>query len=321
MAREVVGRIQSRYDRAVEYAAQDPEASLSQARKAAEAICRALYRQEGLEERGKPARKMMLDELLRALSAHGTLPGSVRISLGTIQVFGNFGSHDQDAESSDITVTFIKPCLDALANVVDWFFTGYSQATAQPQAPGSGSAADEPAPAAVAVATMVSRARDQMYRRAAPQIGDVFRFFKETVAAFSRQSARFRLHFLRHDELAGKLVMCVQDDAYPDKEFEIDVDRGVACRVVVCEALRGGRFLYRKLAEDHYAHYPDTEIPQRLAAVMAMPLKDAGGIPMGVVAMDSTRELTDLGIDWDDLEGLFCKLCGIVENTLRGTRS
>jgi hypothetical protein len=47
-------------DKAERYKVSDPEGSLVNARKAAEAICKRVYRDAGYEKDAKPAQKMML---------------------------------------------------------------------------------------------------------------------------------------------------------------------------------------------------------------------------------------------------------------------
>ncbi len=122
-----LNRIHKLYEKAVLYQSADPEISLSQARKSAEAVCKNIYIREGLEEDGKPVAKMMLNDLISILTRSGILPAHISVSLGTIQAFGNFGTHDQGDESEFITVEYIKPCLQALNTVVHWYFMRYSQ--------------------------------------------------------------------------------------------------------------------------------------------------------------------------------------------------
>lgn len=119
-------RIRKLYDKAILYQKSDPEVALAQARKSAEAICKHIYIREGLEENSKPAAKMMLNDLVGILSRSGVLPAHIYVSLGTIQNYGNFGTHDQGTESDFITEEYIRPCLQALNTVVHWYFTKYA---------------------------------------------------------------------------------------------------------------------------------------------------------------------------------------------------
>ena len=109
-----LNRIKVLYNKTIKSQKDDPEVSLFRARKSAEAICKQIYINEGLEKDGKPAGKMMLNDLIGKLVRSNKLPPHVVISLGTIQAFGNFGTHDQGSESENITEDFIKPCLGAL---------------------------------------------------------------------------------------------------------------------------------------------------------------------------------------------------------------
>ena len=124
LSREV-NRLRELYLKTLGYQKSDPEVALSQARKSAEAICKFIYSAEGLERGAKPAAKLMLDELIRALDAPGIVPKPIALSLGTIQAFGNFGTHDQGQQSLVLTSEHVEPCLRALTNVVEWYFRDY----------------------------------------------------------------------------------------------------------------------------------------------------------------------------------------------------
>ena len=52
-----LARVLGLYEKSIGYGSTDPETALFQARKAAEAICYQIYRQEGLEEKHKGADK------------------------------------------------------------------------------------------------------------------------------------------------------------------------------------------------------------------------------------------------------------------------
>lgn len=125
-----LARVRELYDKTLRYRDDDPEVALSQARKAAEAICKQIHRAEGLDAGGRPTTKMMLQELIQALRREGLLPRHIAMPLGTIQQYGNFGVHDQGADAEHITSEFIRPCVTALETVVDWYFDRYDSSPA-----------------------------------------------------------------------------------------------------------------------------------------------------------------------------------------------
>ena len=105
--------------KAQRYAESDPETALMQARKSAEAICRNVFS----AEIGEPG-KIMLDGLIKKLAQKNMLPQKIVIPLGTIQAYGNYASHAQsDYEKMDFG--YISPCLSALAQITDWYFSEY----------------------------------------------------------------------------------------------------------------------------------------------------------------------------------------------------
>jgi TonB family protein len=105
--------------KAHKYAKNDPEVALTQARKSAEAICRNIFS----AEIGEPG-KIMLDELIKKLAEKKVLPTKILIPLGTIQAYGNYGTHAQSATET-IDFNYVTPCLSALAQVSSWYFTEY----------------------------------------------------------------------------------------------------------------------------------------------------------------------------------------------------
>lgn len=74
-------------------------------RKGAEALAKDLYRHLGLEKGGRPAKRMMLDDLITAIKQvkKNPAPDLLQVFLLTFQGFGNFASHDQDGEEKYIT--------------------------------------------------------------------------------------------------------------------------------------------------------------------------------------------------------------------------
>ena len=121
------------YNRVLTYQTSDPQSALMKARFLAEAVCKQVYILEGCEKGAKPAKKMMLGELVGALVKKDLLPPIISLNLGTIQHFGNFGSHDQGIATGDLTSKYIKPAIEALSTVISWYFTKYHQFGIQEQ--------------------------------------------------------------------------------------------------------------------------------------------------------------------------------------------
>lgn len=103
------------------YADQDPDTFLQNARKTTEAICKFIYSKEIGELKNK---KMMLNDLSRALTQQKVIPNKIAILIGTIQTYGNYGAHAQE-DLSEATREWIAPCQTALANLTNWFFLEY----------------------------------------------------------------------------------------------------------------------------------------------------------------------------------------------------
>lgn len=102
------------------YAEQDPDTFLQNARKTTEAICRFIYTQEI----GEPKKKMLLNDLAKELRSQKAVPDRILILIGTIQTYGNYGSHVQEGYEES-TKEWITPCQTALANLTNWFFVEY----------------------------------------------------------------------------------------------------------------------------------------------------------------------------------------------------
>lgn len=66
---------------------------LASAGSTAESLLKVVYRREGRERGSKPARAMMLDELLLALRE--MLPDHIQVHLRTVQAWRNVGAHDK----------------------------------------------------------------------------------------------------------------------------------------------------------------------------------------------------------------------------------
>ena len=114
---EVAG-IRRLYDKTLDYSKTDPETSLMNARKAAEAVCSRVFEHKV----GKPPKSMTLQPLIERLAQIDALPEHILVALRTIQGYGNLGSHHQPGESGKITPEFAQPCLQALGTVVQWYF-------------------------------------------------------------------------------------------------------------------------------------------------------------------------------------------------------
>jgi len=115
----IAARVAELVSKARSYAKTDPEVALGQARKAAEAIARTVYAREV----GEPG-KMLLNELLQKLAAQKAVPASIQIPFGTIQVYGNFGSHAQ-SDMRTIDADYVAPAIAALNAVTAWFYDEY----------------------------------------------------------------------------------------------------------------------------------------------------------------------------------------------------
>lgn len=111
--------LSTHYRKAERYADEAPDVSLSQARKAAEAICQHIF----LQEIGNVG-SLTLNDVLRELGHRRVVPKRILLPLRTIQAYGNYASHFQD-ESFDVDVDFANPCLSALRQVYRWYTRAY----------------------------------------------------------------------------------------------------------------------------------------------------------------------------------------------------
>ena len=87
--------------RAVRSVNDDPTYSLVCLRRGAEAMGKYLYRHLDLEKGGKPARKMMLDDLLKPIR-DSEAPEIFKICVQALQPFGNYAAHDQDDQFTNL---------------------------------------------------------------------------------------------------------------------------------------------------------------------------------------------------------------------------
>lgn len=92
-------------------------------RRGAEAMCKHLYRKLGLEDKGKPAKKMVMEDLLKPVR-ESDVPDVFKICIQALQPFGNYASHDQDDQFQDLTPKVAQSLLDiygeALSIYEDW---------------------------------------------------------------------------------------------------------------------------------------------------------------------------------------------------------
>lgn len=112
-----------RRDKAWKCLGDDNEAALNHARKTVEAVCKHVYRIQGRESNNKSAKDLAknFDQLINTLEKNKDLPDLVALAVRNIQWHGNFGSHDQDEESGQLTDKHVLPVLMQLNNVVTWF--------------------------------------------------------------------------------------------------------------------------------------------------------------------------------------------------------
>lgn len=89
-------------EQARRYIDDDPILVIILLRKGAEALGKDLYRQLGHEEKGKPAKKMTLEDLMKPVK-DSDAPEVFKLILQTLQLFGNFAAHDQDEQSRYLT--------------------------------------------------------------------------------------------------------------------------------------------------------------------------------------------------------------------------
>ncbi|TXS89075.1 hypothetical protein FV139_20570 [Parahaliea maris] len=115
-------------DRARNYLAQsDNVTAIASMRRGAEALGKHLYRTVGLEERGKPANKMLLNDLMKPVK-DSNVPDVFKLCLESLQLFGNFSSHDQDGGhdhlNARITEAIIILYEESLGMYQNWIRTG-----------------------------------------------------------------------------------------------------------------------------------------------------------------------------------------------------
>lgn len=103
------------YRKALRYAESDPEVFLGTARRAAESILLDIAMREAVGS------KPTLESLLTVLTAKNLVPPKVVLAVRTIQNYGNYGSHAQDAPAEEISAEDVRPCLNALTQLAVWY--------------------------------------------------------------------------------------------------------------------------------------------------------------------------------------------------------
>jgi hypothetical protein len=104
-------------------------------RKGAEALAKDVYRHLGLEKGGRPAKRMMLEDLINQLKQvkKSSAPDLLQVFLQVFQAFGNFASHDQGNEEKHITKEIAEPIYrlycQALILYTSWLKTAQGEAS------------------------------------------------------------------------------------------------------------------------------------------------------------------------------------------------
>jgi len=110
--------VTQRYINAIRLSFNVPAAALVEGRKAVEAMCGIMFIKEyNLDPGG-----LRLFELIDRLKK--VFPAPILIPLGSIRNYGNKGAHPSE-EDAEFTSGSIKPCLEALYVVFNWYFKEY----------------------------------------------------------------------------------------------------------------------------------------------------------------------------------------------------
>lgn len=116
---EKCGRILELFQNAQKFADVHPDVALTEAGKAAEAICKQIYINGNLHEKGRPPDKMRLEDLVSQIYRNHLIPERIYNDLKAIQRYRNMGAHHTE---ETISRNHATPCLYALSNLVKWFF-------------------------------------------------------------------------------------------------------------------------------------------------------------------------------------------------------
>lgn len=98
----------------------DPVLAVVCLRKGAEALGKHLYRTVGLEDRGKPAKKLMLNDLMKPVK-DSNVPDVFKLCFEALQLFGNFSSHDQDEEHHHLNPRIAEAILILYEEALDMY--------------------------------------------------------------------------------------------------------------------------------------------------------------------------------------------------------
>lgn len=104
-----------------------PAESLTNSRKAAEAICKDLIEESYKSDTSgklKPSKGFnSLEDMLSEIRRRNLTPSHIDKYLASIQSFGNFASHDQDDELESISSEMAQSILIHLKAIIDWHNT------------------------------------------------------------------------------------------------------------------------------------------------------------------------------------------------------
>lgn len=109
-------------DMTEEYSIKDPDACMNKARQVAEGICRhTIIKNEITQPENVPTQfSKMIDLLQNPKKKYGeVIDAPTLANLTVLQKWGNMGSHFKNYE---LTAKDISPALEALKNLVEWFF-------------------------------------------------------------------------------------------------------------------------------------------------------------------------------------------------------
>ena len=113
------------FEKTCSYVKSDPEVALQQARKTAEAICSRIF----IREISTNKKRMTLEEYLGIFTSKQILPEFIILHFRTIQKFGNYASHNQPLGKFEIDEISIRPCIQSLMIVLNWFLKKYYNIT------------------------------------------------------------------------------------------------------------------------------------------------------------------------------------------------
>lgn len=134
---------------------------------------------------------------------------------------------------------------------------------------------------------------------------------------FLKKGEDIRLSLLLHNDKDNTLTMFAQDSEYTDKDFKIFIDEGYKQKIIVCEVLKHGNFISKKLTIDHFIQYPNSSIPIKISSVMATPIKDKQSQIIGVLSLDSTKDFNAFkAIKEEDIKEVLLSLRNLIESII-----